>query len=363
MVELLTGVADGLATAHAAGILHRDIKPDNILITTSGYAKLADFGLAKLAEGDSDVVTSSFSGGVTRAGTIVGTIPYMSPEQASGTVLDSRSDVFSFGAVMYELLAGRKPFEGSSSLEVLEKVIHADPPPLGDDVPVSLRLLIEKALEKDPAERYQTMRDLVIDLRRLSRGRTADRPRMAVPSPSRTNAGSLALAATLGALVVAAALGILYWRLIEADYFWANPLEGAPREKLTDWPGTELDAAISHDGKFVAFLSDKDGPYDMWVTQVSGGEFKNLTEGRSPTLLHEMTRTTGFDADGSQVWLRASGGPRGLSAADAGRRRATLLATAVAKSGLVPRRDDARVPQVHAGGSDHGGRAGRSERT
>jgi serine/threonine protein kinase len=305
VVELLTGVADGLATAHAVGILHRDIKPDNILITASGYAKLADFGLAKLAEGDSDV-TRSFSGGVTRTGTIVGTIPYMSPEQASGTVLDSRSDVFSFGAVMYEMLAGRKAFEGMSSLEILEKVIHADPAPLGDDVPVNLRLLIEKALEKDPAERYQSMRDLVIDLRRLLRGRIAERPRTAVPSPSRTNMQSLAAAAALGAFFVAAALGILYWRLIEADYFWTNPLDGATRiEKLTDWPGTELDAAISHDGKFVAFLSDRAGPYDMWVTQVGGGEFQNLTKGSSNTLLHEMTRTTGFNADGSQVWLRS----------------------------------------------------------
>ena len=192
-----------------------------------------------------------------------------------------------------------------SSLEVLEKLIHTDPPPLGDDVPVSLRLLIEKALEKDPAERYQSIRDLVVDLRRLLRGRVADRPRPAVPSPSRTNAASLAVAATLGALFVSLALGILYWRLIEADYLWTNPLEGARFEKLTDWPGTELDAAISHDGKFVAFLSDRDGLYDMWVTQVSGGEFRNLTGGQRPTLLHEMTRTTGFNADGSQVWLRA----------------------------------------------------------
>jgi Tol biopolymer transport system component/predicted Ser/Thr protein kinase len=304
VVELLTGVADGLANAHAAGILHRDIKPDNILISTSGYAKLADFGLAKLAEGDSDV-TRSFTGGYTKAGTIMGTIPYMSPEQAAGTALDSRSDIFSFGAVLYEMVAGRKPFEGSSSLGVLEKVIHADPPPLGDDVPVSLRLLIEKALEKDASERYQSMRDLVIDLRRVSRGRAADQPRTMVPSPSRTNVRNLAVAAILGALVVAAALGIIYWRLIEADYFWTNPLEGARFEKLTDWSGTELDAAISHDGKFVAFLSDRDGYYDMWVTQVSGGEFRNLTGGRVATLLHEMTRTTGFNADGSQVWLRA----------------------------------------------------------
>ena len=305
VVELLTGVADGLAAAHAVGILHRDIKPDNILLTATGYAKLADFGLAKLTEGDTDL-TPTRTDGHTRPGAIIGTIPYMSPEQASGNMLDARSDVFSFGVVLYEMLAGHKPFEGSSSLETLQKIIHSELPTIGADIPFSLRLVVEKALDKDPAERYQSMRDLVVDLRRLSRTRGTDQPAPAIVAPARTNVRHLALAATLGALVVAAALGILYWRFLEADYFWTNPLEGARFEKLTDWPGTELDAAISHDGAFVAFLSDRDGLYDMWVTQVSGREFRNLTGGRSTTLLHEMTRTTGFNADGSQLWLRAA---------------------------------------------------------
>jgi Tol biopolymer transport system component/tRNA A-37 threonylcarbamoyl transferase component Bud32 len=303
VVDLLAGVADGLAAAHAVGILHRDIKPDNILLSSSGYAKLADFGLAKLVEGDSDV-TRTATDVYTRTGAIIGTIPYMSPEQASGHTLDSRSDIFSFGVVLYEMLAGRRPFEGSSNLEVLQKVIHEEPPPLGDAVPINLRLLVEKALEKDPAERYQSMRDLVIDLRRLSRTRVTEQPAPTAAAPARSNARHLALAATVGALAVAAALGIVYWRLLQSDYFWVNPLEGARFEKLTDWPGTELDAAISHDGNFVAFLSDRDGPYDMWVTQVGGAEFRNLTKGLFATLLHEMTRTTGFNADGSQLWLR-----------------------------------------------------------
>jgi serine/threonine-protein kinase len=151
----------------------------------------------------------------------------MSPEQASGHTLDSRSDIFSFGVVLYEMLAGRRPFERSSNLKVLQKVIHEEPPPLGDDVPLSLRLLVEKALDKDPAERYQSMRDLVIDLRRQSRTRVTEQPAHTTAAPTRSNARHLALAATVGALAVAAALGIVYWRLLEADYFWVNPLEGA----------------------------------------------------------------------------------------------------------------------------------------
>jgi serine/threonine protein kinase len=153
-VELLVGVADGLGTAHAAGILHRDIKPANILITSSGYAKLADFGLAKLVEGP--VVgnaTLTLTEGHTRPGTVIGTIAYMSPEQASGKPLDARSDVFSFGVVLYEMLAGRKPFAGATNLEVLQTIIHGKPQPLGNEIPAALRAIVEKTLERDPADR------------------------------------------------------------------------------------------------------------------------------------------------------------------------------------------------------------------
>src|SRR5262245_26832593 len=125
IVELLTGVADGLAAAPGAWILHGDIKPTNIFVGRNGYAKLADFGLAKLAahQPSSDGTITS-TADETRVGVIIGTIAYMSPEQASGRSLDARSDIFSFGVLLYELLSARRPFDGASDLEVLQKVIH-----------------------------------------------------------------------------------------------------------------------------------------------------------------------------------------------------------------------------------------------
>jgi serine/threonine protein kinase len=125
---LLAGVADGLAAAHEANILHRDIEPANILVTKSGYAKLADFGLAKLAERASSALGEDSPTETTRSGMIIGTVAYMSPEQASGRTVDARSDIFSFRVSLYELLAGRRPFSGSSELEELKSIIPAPAP-------------------------------------------------------------------------------------------------------------------------------------------------------------------------------------------------------------------------------------------
>src|SRR5687767_11743544 len=170
VTELVDGVADGLATAHEAGIIHRDVKPENILIAKNGYAKLADFGLATLFQpGAEPTSPHGVAVAPTRPGVIAGTIGYMSPEQASGNPVDARSDIFSFGAVLYELFAGRRPFSATSDLEELQRIVHGTPEPLAGDIPVRLRMVVEKALEKDPAERYQTAREMVIDLRRASR--------------------------------------------------------------------------------------------------------------------------------------------------------------------------------------------------
>lgn len=204
-VELLVGVADGLAAAHEAGILHRDIKPTNILVAKNGYAKLADFGLAKLAGGSEGEITRTATEQVTRPGLAIGTVAYMSPEQAAGKPLDARSDIFSFGLVLHELLAGHRPSAGANDLEVMQNIIRLTPQPLSAEIPVRLREAVEKALEKDPAHRYQSMRDMVVDLRRLMRpsGETT----APVAPARRTIAWAL-----VGATVVLLIAGIAAWK-------------------------------------------------------------------------------------------------------------------------------------------------------
>ena len=205
IIELLIGVADGLAAAHAADIVHRDIKPENILVAKNGYAKLADFGLAKLWEAtDSVAATETFSAEHTRPGMILGTISYMSPEQAAGQPVDARSDIFSFGVVLYELLAGRRPFEGATDLERLQDLIGRPAPPLASslDLPAELRNVVEKALEKDPADRYQTARELVVDLRRLARVSTTAKPVTAAATGKRWKVLVSVAGAVLALLVV-----------------------------------------------------------------------------------------------------------------------------------------------------------------
>src|SRR5262249_42583289 len=262
-----------------------------------GYAKLADFGLAKLQEPSSHDART-VSDRETRPGLLLGTIPYMSPEQASGGAIDSRSDIFSFGSVLYEILSGKRPFTGSTDLEVLQKIKHAPPPPVPDTLPSGLRNLIEKALETDPADRYQSMRELAVDLRRMTRQSGSDHspPAIVLPGPR------IWLPWTLAAIPAILLAALTLWNYsTRRPFVVQNPLSNAQFTRLTDFEGSETNPAISPDGKFVAFISDHSGRPDVWLIQANGGSLADLTQGRIGDARGPL-RAIGFSGDGSEMW-------------------------------------------------------------
>ena len=261
-------IASALAAAHEAGVVHRDIKPENILIRTDGLLKVLDFGLAIRHENEPGSETQ------TMPGVIRGTPKYMSPEQAIGARIDERSDIFSFGIVLYEMLTGRNPFDGASDLECIQAAVHRAIPPISEvrpDLPIALRMLVEKAVEKDADERYQTMRDLVVDLRRAARIAPASLPH--VSAPRRRISWKHAAAAL--ALALAGALG--GWYVHRA---LANPTEAKSIlvQRLTDTIGLEETPAISPDSKTVAFAAQFAGHRHIWLRLLAGGSPLMITK-------------------------------------------------------------------------------------
>ena len=305
-IEIGLQVASALSTAHAAGIIHRDIKPDNIMLRRDGIVKVLDFGLAKLTERwttsdvDPDAATKAIV--QTQSGVIVGTTAYMSPEQTRALDVDTRTDIWSLGVVLYEMIAGVTPFKGHTASDTSAAILKTDPKPLSEmlpETPFELERIVSKALQKDRDERYQVIKDLELDLKALKRqfelGATQEpsiqsRATWSLQSPhtARSTAAMSRAASTVErpktskslwvALIVLVAVGGIagwfLWQQLKSRTFQPSNLtvtQLTSRKNDLGETGTKH-ARFSPDGRLIVYASSKDGSSPIWLKQVSTGE-------------------------------------------------------------------------------------------
>ncbi|MGE5278440.1 MAG: protein kinase domain-containing protein [Acidobacteriota bacterium] len=271
LLPIAAQIADGLAKAHESGIVHRDLKPENVMVNKDGFVKILDFGLAKLAvpsaEGGSQLATMAGPG--TRPGVVLGTVGYMSPEQASGQPVDFRSDQFALGAILYEMATGKRAFQRKTAVETLSAIIREEPEPIAvanATAPTPLRWIVERCLAKEPGDRYASTRDLARDLKqvldRISET-SGESPAIGKPKARRRLGWAAALAALLAVGLADVAL-----RLRGGGTAPATPV----LRRVTFAPGLEDEPSFSPDGKFLAYTTDERGNLDVVVQPLSGGE-------------------------------------------------------------------------------------------
>jgi Tol biopolymer transport system component len=299
-IDYARQIAEGLAAAHEKNIVHRDVKPDNLFITSDGRIKILDFGIAKLTRPEDDGVQHTGRPTETEAGMLIGTASYMSPEQVRGEAVDPRSDIFSFGTVLYEMIAGRPAFTRATAPETMTAILKDDPPALpAPDASPALQRIVARCLEKTREMRFQSARDLAFGLE-VTQGLPA-----AGPLPWN---GRKALAAAVVVLGTVAA--IAGWLSRRQPPSIDSLLAGATFTPFTNFEGSELDAAISPDGRFVSFIADREGPFHVLLKQVGTGPFVDLTPGKEDLRNIGPNRSAGFSGDGSEVWINGTAGRR-----------------------------------------------------
>jgi Tol biopolymer transport system component len=310
VVDLATQMADGMAAAHAAGIVHRDLKPENVMVTREGRVKILDFGLARVSAKaeftgsgtgsgsamEETLLTTAVSENLTGAGVVLGTAAYMSPEQAKGLEADYHSDQFSFGLICYEMLNGKQAFVRDSAVETMAAIVRDEPAPLDAKVPTALRWIVERCLEKDPAQRYDSTKDLYQQLRIL-RDHFSE---VASSSGISTGVGELqGVAVTRRGMPWAAAIaGILVALAIGGGAAWlAKPARrNLDRYKFTPFAVEAYGHAVwSRDGKSVAYMGKIGKVYEVFVRDLDAPTPQQVTQ------LGGTNLPLGWSADGAHI--------------------------------------------------------------